>query len=116
MTDWPSGLPSRWLRSGLSESLADNTIRSQVDRGPAKVRRRTVAKTRTISGQMHMTHAEWDILDDFFLNTVKETLPFNIADPFKDGDVLQVRFTSPPRRSYFAPGAVKVDLSLERMP
>ena len=115
MAEWPSDLPDRWLRSGLSESLADNTIRSQVDRGPAKVRRRTIAGVRTVSGSMHMTHAQWDTLVNFYNDTVKGTIEFAMPDPFDEEDTVQVRFTAAPRKSYFSPGAVRVDLAIEIM-
>lgn len=116
MTDWPETLPQRFLRNGLSETLADNTIRSQVDRGPAKVRRRTIANVRQLSASMHMTHAQWTEFFSFYMNTLKQTLPFNMPDPFDESATIAVRFVSVPRKTYFSPGAVRADFSLEIIP
>ena len=43
MTAWPSSLPDHVLQQGHNESLANVTSRSQMDAGPAKVRRRFTA-------------------------------------------------------------------------
>jgi len=115
MTDWPDTLPQRFLRNGLSETLADNVIRSQVDRGPAKVRRRTISNVRQLSASMRMSHAEWSTFLTFYMDILKQTLPFNMPDPFDENATITVRFVSVPRKTYFSPGAVRVDMSLEIM-
>ncbi len=45
MATWPATLPAPAL-SSLRETPPDNLIRTQMDKGPAKVRRRTTANVR----------------------------------------------------------------------
>ena len=40
---WPTGLPQHIQMQGFSEQLPKNTIKSKMDHGPGKVRRKDVA-------------------------------------------------------------------------
>lgn len=113
MEVWPETLPQRWLRNGLSVQESDNVIRSQVDRGPALTRRRSLVTIERYSGSMRMTHAQYATLQDFYKNTVKSVLPFTMPHPFNEEETVEATFLQPPGRSYFSPGAYKVDLVIE---
>lgn len=112
MTDWPDTLPSRFERNGFSHELADNALKTKMDYGPSKRRRRTTTSVEPMTGTMIMTDDQWGDLVEFFKDTVKETLPFNFTMP--DGVTeVEVCFNASPVRSYFAPGVWRVAIDLE---
>lgn len=117
MTDWPPTLPQRFLASDYSDALPDNVIKTQMDAGPPKRRRKTTANIRMISGSMIMTTDQWEDLVDFFQNTIKEAAPFNLPEPGNDAvGILVVVFSTPPQRQYFSPGRWNVSLRFEVQP
>ena len=117
MSDWPSTLPQRFLAADYSDTLPDNVIKTQMDSGPPKRRRKTTANIRIISGSMIMTTAQWNSLVTFFQDTLNETLPFNLPEPGNDeGGLLNVVFSGPPQRQYFGPGRWHVALRFEVQP
>lgn len=113
--DWPSTLPKALRLSGLSNSLPNQTIRSQMDIGPAKVRRRTTAAIEPISGSIVLTEAQTETLDLFFLSTLKGgALSFNWTHPRKLVTV-EMRMVSPPKYDP-ADGLFIATLDLEVLP
>lgn len=52
---WPSVLPQYLRQSGYSEQLAAQVIRTQMDAGPAKARRRFTAAPRPVTGEIVVT-------------------------------------------------------------
>ncbi len=49
---WPPSLPQRPLAQGFSEQAPDTLIRTQMEAGPPKVRRRFTAGIRTMDLQL----------------------------------------------------------------
>lgn len=66
MATWPITLPALWHADSFQESDADNLIRSPVDMGPAKRRRRTTAAERFVQNTIHLTNAQYTILRNFY--------------------------------------------------
>ena len=94
--DWPSTLPQKFEQDGYSEDLADNTIRSEVDVGPAKVRKRYTAGVDVVSGKMHLTADQVDTLKTFYrTDTEGGSLKFNFDHP-TENKTMECRFTKPP--------------------
>ena len=96
MAVFPSTLPAPALNT-LVETPPDNVIRTQMDKGPDKVRRRTTANVRPLSFTLKLTPAETQVLDDFYDNTT-----FSGADEFdythpRTGEAVKARFTQPPQ-------------------
>jgi hypothetical protein len=117
MTDWPSTLPQRFLAADYSDTLPDNVIKTQMDAGPPKRRRKTTANIQVISGSMILTTTQWNSLVTFFQDTLKETLNFTLPEPGNDGvGTLNVVFSGPPQRQYFGPGRWRVALRFEVQP
>lgn len=115
MAAWPAQLPAPALNS-FSESLPNNTIRSSVDVGPAKVRRRTTANVRPISFVLKLTSEQWDILEDFFLNdTFSGSDSFDYTHPVS-GLGLTARFAEPPSRQDVEGVVWNAAISLEILP
>lgn len=95
MATWPATLPAPALNT-LKESPPNNVIRTQMDKGPDKVRRRTTANVRPLSFTLKLTPAQVETLDTFFVTTT-----FSGADEFdythpRTGDPVTARFVGPP--------------------
>ncbi len=95
--DWPAGLPQNLLISGYSQSAADNLLRTPMDAGPAKVRRRFTSGVRQIQGDILVTSSQLSTFKTFY-NTMLlyGTLRFNWTDPDDQTTSVEMRFTAPP--------------------
>src|SRR4051794_41588469 len=115
MTAWPDTLPAPALNS-LNESPPDNTIRSNMDRGPAKVRRRTTANTRPISFTLNLTPEQTETLDTFYdTTTFSGTDEFNYTHP-RTAASCTARFAERPQYSEREGIIYSASISLEIMP
>lgn len=92
---WPASLPQVFLRDGYDAQGADNLIASSVSIGPAKVRRRTTAAVKPLSGSMTVSEAQYQTLVDFVENDIADrSKAFTFPDPH-GGSPLLVRMTQP---------------------
>lgn len=74
---WPGTLPQTLQISGNQEGIPDGRLKSQTDTGPGKIRPRTSALGRPLSGNMLMTRAQIDILVTFVSSNLSGgSLPF----------------------------------------
>lgn len=114
---WPASLPQLVLVDGFSEGLGDGRLRSSMDTGPAKVRRRSSAMPRPLQGRVLMTSAQLDVLRAFVDDDlIGGSLPFSFPDPITRASIL-VRFLgSLPGWSARGPDAYDVALDLEVLP
>ena len=113
--DWPGTLPKVLRLSGLSNSLPNLTIRSQMDIGPAKVRRRTTAAVEPVAGSIVLTEQQTESLDTFFITTLKGgALSFNWIHP-RTLTPVEMRMVSPPKYDS-AQGLFIATLDLEVLP
>jgi len=75
---WPATLPTKFNETDYTEGVANNLLRSQMDYGPAKIRRRTSANPRPVSGSMQMTNEQLEDLITFVdTTTLGGSLPFD---------------------------------------
>lgn len=82
MASWPITLPPITTPDGYSETTPDVLLRTNMDAGPAKVRRRFTAGVRPITISHVLTAAEVDILDTFVVTTIEGgALTFTMDDP-----------------------------------
>lgn len=97
---WPASLPQDPLIQGLQEQFPANTIRTQTDAGPAKVRRRFTAGVRRFPGlRMWLTDAQAATFDTFVTDTLGDgALSFEWKHP-RTGETKALRFVEPPRLS-----------------
>lgn len=113
MATWPTSLPDNFLASAYSESPPDNTIRTKMDVGPPKMRRRGTAAARPIRGTLLMTDAQLATFDTFYDSTLDSGADrFDWTHP-RSGSSVEFRFVSPP--SYSARGrrwVVTVDMEI----
>lgn len=119
MAVWPATLPK--FNLDTQETRQDGVIRTPMDAGPAKSRRRFSAVSRYLSTDLILTGEQRATFDTFFDETLADgSLTFDMEDP-KDGAIVQMRFTAPPSYVYAgARGGVVtihiVSLSLEILP
>ncbi len=111
MADFPFG-PDKILRDGFNETPAERTIRSNMDVGPAKVRRRTFAAVTPVGFNMLLTSAEWNTLYNFYLNN--DATVFYFIHP-RTNQSVRARFADVPNGS-FNETMWNVDVKLEIMP
>lgn len=91
MATWPSTLVIN--KDGFSESPADRVMRSNMDIGPQKIRRRTTASVKSVEFKMLLTTAQVLILDDFFY--ANDSSAFDFVHP-RTGLTVRARFKEPP--------------------
>lgn len=115
MPTWPVTLPAPALNS-LQESPPNNVLRTQMDKGPDKVRRRTTANIRPISFTLLLTPAQIQILDDFYTTeTYSGTERFDYVHPRTDEDCV-ARFVQPPQYNEREGVIYSCSVSLEILP
>ena len=92
--DWPSDIPQSFQQSGFSDEPMGGVIRTDMDTGYAKVRRRFTSVTDMWSGTMVMTTTELATFKSFFKNTIKYgSLRFNFPDQYNlSGPTVEARF------------------------
>ncbi len=112
---WPSSLPQQ-VERGFTESIGVNVLRTPMDAGPAKLRRRST-RPETLAVTFLMTTAQVATLENFVLNTIKGVYRFNFIHPRKQ-ILVEVRMVPAGDGQYFtctykAPGYWGIALQLE---
>ena len=116
MANWPASLPQQVLLDGYGESAPDGALRTQMDAGPAKLRRRTTAVVRTVSGAVVLDASQVATLDSFYLNSLSGgTLAFDWTHP-RTLAAASFRFTAPPAYVPIGGGHWRASLALEILP
>lgn len=89
---WPVELPTAPLEQGYSEGIPNNTLRSSVDAGPAKVRRKGGLVPFPITVTMLCTAEQIATLETFISGTLQEgALRFEWTHP-RTGATVETRF------------------------
>ena len=103
MTAWPAALPDRQFL-GLQYIPQPTTIRTEMDVGPAKVRRRATAAPIQVPVPFRYTGAQFKALIDFYAVTLLGgTQTFDWRDP-ANGNIVTFRFLDRPRGTLQTPG------------
>lgn len=116
MPAWPGTLPERPAPEGFKETTPDVLLRTQMDSGPAKVRRRTTTDIRRFTMVFMMTQAQVAIFDTFLLTDLKNgSLSFTMMHPRTEATVT-MRLVQQP--VYVCVGGTEwnVTLELEQLP
>lgn len=112
---WPAELP-QLPNYGWSDAKLDNTVRSETDSGPAKVRPRYTKANRRAQFGYHLTAAQVAILDAFHSSTLASgSLRFDMVHP-RTGLTYAFRFLEPYETSEIAEGFYATTLALEYLP
>jgi len=95
MATWPSSLPD-YMEIGLEDTRQQGFLRSEVDAGPSKQRKRFTTTTRILRGTMLLTAAQRSTFETFYTTTINEGADeFDMLDPL-DATSVACRFVSPP--------------------
>lgn len=92
MVNWPSKF--RILKDSFSEGLPDRVIKSNMDIGPAKKRRRTILASYPINFSCHIEMADVDEFKQFYLTNDISIIDF--VHP-RNHTTLKARFNSVPK-------------------
>ena len=113
---WPGSLPVPLL-SGVSYASQPNIIRTQMDAGVAKTRRRFTAVPEDVLFALLLTRAQVQTLQDFVAITLKDVLPFDWIEFRKseadDVTAVTYRFKSRPKFTPLGGGYWRADIELE---
>lgn len=117
MAAWPASLPQRPNGAqGWSEDAPELAIRTQMDVGPDKVRRRTTAGVRTFAMPFALSAAQTETLDSFFLTTTAGgALAFDWLHP-RTRVAAQFRFTERPTYQYAGGDYYEAEIRVEITP
>lgn len=112
---WPISLPQQVDR-GFTETIGVNILRTPMDAGPAKQRRRTI-RPEILNVSFLMTTEQVATLEDFVLNTLQGVFRFSFIHPRKQVQV-ETRIVPTGDGQFFsigykAPGFWTVALQLE---
>lgn len=112
---WPASLPQSPLLDGWQETLPDNTLRTEMEQGPAKLRRRSTAASGRMNVQFLLSTADCALLDTFYSDTLTGGVKvFQMPHPRRSTPV-SCRFTAPPEYAAVNGGYCRARLSLEVM-
>lgn len=115
---WPSQLQKVFNADTFRETLPDNVIRSDVDVGPQKLRRRTTSAVTPITAGIFLPIEHYQTLKDFYeVDCAGGVLPFELEHPIT-GDLEEFRFRAPPDLSPLNRSGIYyvINLQLEMMP
>lgn len=115
--DYPTSLPPLHVISSFAATEADNVIRTAMDTGPAKVRRRsTAAPLHWRMGHPAYTKVQLATFLQFYReDTAHGALPFGMEDPLSGG-VIACRFAAPPQWSARGADLFSISVDLEILP
>ena len=113
---WPNTLPNFLETDGYNHAIGDTTIRTTMDVGLDKLRKRFTKSIDTTDGNMKLDRTQYLTLDTFYKTTLNGgTLPFEFIDPLTQ--VLnEYRFTKPPSARSIGGNFFNVSLNWEKMP
>lgn len=94
---WPSSLPVAPELSGYAEGMGKQVLRTEMDIGPAKLRRRSTAAPRPYNMPITLTAAQLDTLTGFWQDDCQGgALAFVLRHPRKPLETILCRFTEEP--------------------
>ncbi len=116
MPTWPAALPTLPLAEGFRETPANNILRTEMEQGPAKVRRRSTAGVGKMTLAYLLSTADIQTLENFIQDDLSGgVLPFSFTHPRK-GNALTCRFRQLPEYGATNGGYFKVAVELEILP
>jgi hypothetical protein len=114
LVNWPEDLPVTLRISGLSARPSSNVVRTAMDAGPKKARRRYTAGSTAYSGTMILDAAQTETFRRFYRDALADgVLRFSFTDPVSL-ETAGFRFTDA-YTCTAADGFFEVSVSLEKM-
>jgi hypothetical protein len=107
MPSWPASLPQTQFLN-MTEQRQDARVRTTMDAGPAKMRRRFTTAVRAVVTPIVLDGTQRQAFDSFWINDTQEgSLKFSWSDPATDSTV-NFRFVSPPMWTLDSGGAAGI--------
>jgi hypothetical protein len=114
MAAWPGTLPDKVLKNGYDEVFADNVIRTPMEVGPPKVRRRSTAAPKFFRVSQLLSSTQVGYLDTFYNTTLSSgSIQFDWKHPRTGSAVTTMRFKTPPRVQYVSGDKFRAEYELE---
>lgn len=111
--EWPPQLQQLLSTDSFNYMFGETTIRSDMDVGPAKVRRRFTAGVDTLSCSIQMSYENFQILRDFFDVTLNGGVnQFEYTHPFTQ-ELALFRMVGPPSLRPLGNGGVEYEVSMK---
>lgn len=111
---WPDTLPKTLLLEGLSATRKSSVVRTQMDAGPFKTRRRYTSSVKNYKGKMLLTHEQRNELERFYREQLADgVLRFLFTDPLSL-ETGEFRFLEDYTENSLG-GHFEVQMSLERL-
>ena len=112
---WPTDIPFCLLMQGYLEERQPVVIRSPVDSGPQKVRRRYTRPLNGIIGALVVTLEQLDSFWLFFDTTLQGgTFTFEVPNQIT-GEMKECRFLQPPRISAINEDKYNLEVVIEEL-
>lgn len=112
MATWPLTLQQKLNTESFSEKFGETVMRTEMDIGPAKVRRRFTKSVDIITCSINLDFDEYDDFLIFFKNTVNGgATSFTFIHPIS-GSNINARFTEPPTITPLSGGGRKFRVSM----
>lgn len=96
MPAWPSSLQQLVDSQSFTLKLGDTTIRTDMDIGPAKVRRRFTKSVDTMNVTIQVDSDQFEDLYDFYYTTLNGGVDSFTFDHPITGVEVDIRFVAPP--------------------
>lgn len=113
---WPLTLQQLLNESSFGIQKGETVIRSEMDVGPAKVRRRFTKSVDTFTGSIWVDATQYVTFENFYDTTLNGgTLPFTFPHPLTQVPV-DFRFKSPPKYTPVGSGTFEVTMEWEKLP
>ena len=115
MATWPSTLPAP-SPGAYQEVFPNNTIRSDMEVGPAKVRKRATSAPTKYKMSFEMDNTDINTLETFYRTTINEGADtFEMDDP-RNGTTETFRMIGPPEISALSPIYYRANINMEKLP
>lgn len=116
MAAWPGSLPQLSLLAGALETVQDGTIRTEMDAGPAKRRRRYTAVVRRFTVPLVLTTDQVATLETFYDSTLQGGVDaFDWTHP-RTGAAVSLAFVARYQLTPIGGGYYQVILDVEAQP
>jgi hypothetical protein len=113
---WPVSLQEKLSEQGFGIQHGDTTLRSDMDIGPAKVRRRFTRGIDKLSCSIWLTTSEYSTFRYFYDTTLNGGVNrFEFNHPIT-GTLTEFRFADNPKYSSLGGGHFSVSMQWEEMP
>jgi len=114
---WPVGIQDLVNGENFSMEFGETVLRTQMDVGPAKLRRRTTRPIDKYTVSINLYESDFITFQQFFNTTLNGGINiFDFLNPLT-GSTDQFRFTQPPSISPLGTaGWFRVTMSWERLP